>query len=59
MVIKIGEGNTIDFILRDMLHTPELYLNLIFILKICGLGLDVVFRVDDIVVRFKVGRIII
>ena len=59
MVIKIGEGNTIDLILRDMLHTPELYLNLFFILKICGLGLDVVFRVDDIVVRFKVGRIII
>ena len=59
MVIKIGEGNTIDLILQDMLHTPELYLNPIFISKICGLGLDVVFRVDDVVVRFKAGRIII
>jgi len=59
MVIKIGEENVIDLILQNMLHTPGLYPNLIFIPKICGLRLDIVFGVDNVIVRFKIRRIVI
>jgi len=34
ITIEIKDGKIIDFILRDMLHTPGLHLNLISILKI-------------------------
>lgn len=42
-----------------MLHTPELHSNLISIPKICGLELDIVLGVDDIIARLKNRRITI
>ena len=59
IVIEIRKGNAIDLILQDILYTLGLYLNLIFIPKICRLKLDVVSRVNDVIVRFKDRRIVI
>jgi len=59
ITIEIENGKIIDLILRDMLYTPGLHSNLIFILKICKLSLDVIFGVEDMIAKFKDRKIAI
>ena len=56
MTIEIENEKIIDFILKDVLHTLRLYLNLIFISKIYRLDLNNVFGAKDIVAKFKDGK---
>ena len=59
MMIEIEDEKKIDLTLQDVLHIPELWSNLISILKICNICLNMYFGIDDIVARFNDGYIAI
>lgn len=59
LAVKIANRKIINLILYDVLHTPSLHFNLISILKICRLGLTMIFSKNNIVISFSNERIAI
>jgi len=59
LAVKVANRKMINLILHNVLYTSSFHSNFISILKICRLGLVVIFSKNKIVMSFSNGRIAI